>query len=195
LPHTISGHSNLIKNLDERHHFFCREEKSYQYVSLFQSAKTYYDHDLALKINPEILFANYSHDIKSAPEELISAIEIIFRKSISYSKSNGRVGYLFRDDKESKFNKIDNSFDISNLLVSKWRLNKFSTLISAAFLMAISMFDKIYTDRLHVAIGASILKIPTTLYPNSYYKNKAVFESSLQNLNSCIKFENAKILI
>ncbi len=195
LPHTISGHSELIKNLDERHHLFCREEQSYQYVSSFQSAKTYYDHDLALRINPEILFSNYSRDIKNAPEELIKEVEIILRKSIHYSRSNGRIGYFFRGDKESKINKLDNSFDISNLLISNWKLNEFTTLISSAFLMAISMFDKIYTDRLHVAIGASILKIPTTLYPNSYYKNRAVFESSLKKLNSSIIFEKNSNII
>lgn len=189
LPHTISGHSELIKNLDERHHLFCREEKSYQYVSLFQSAKTYYDHDLALRINPEILFSNYSRDIKNAPEELVKEVEIILRKSIHYSRSNRRIGYFFRGDMESKIHKIDNSFDISNLMISNWKLNEFTTLISTAFLMAISMFDKIYTDRLHVAIGASILKIPTKLYPNSYYKNRAVFESSLKNFGSFISFE------
>jgi hypothetical protein len=45
LPHTVSGHSNLIQNLNERFHIFCREKPSYQYVSKFQTAKTYLDDD------------------------------------------------------------------------------------------------------------------------------------------------------
>lgn len=190
LPHTISGHTNLIKNLDQRHHIFCREAPSYRYVSELQSAKTYFDHDLALRINPEILFSNYSNNVKIAPDKIIRAIEFILRKSTQHSKSNGRNGYLFREDKESIVNKITDSFDISGIINSKWPASEFSTLLSAAFLMALSMFDRIYTDRLHVAIGASLLNIPTTLYSNSYYKNKAVFESSLNKPNSYVKFED-----
>ncbi len=39
---------------------------------------------------------------------------------------------------------------------------------------------KIVTNRLHSAILGSILGIPTTLCPNSYFKNRAVWEHSLQ---------------
>ncbi len=191
LPHTVSGHSNLIQNLDERYHIFCREKPSYQYVSKFQTAKTFFDHDLAFRINPDILFSDYSNDIKKAPNQIVSAIEFILRKSILHSKSHRRTGYLFRTDKESEVPKINDTFDISSLVVTRWTLSNYSTLLSAAFLMGLSMFDRIYTDRLHVAIGASILKIPTTLYPGSYYKNEAVFESSIKKLSSCVTFEEA----
>jgi exopolysaccharide biosynthesis predicted pyruvyltransferase EpsI len=195
LPHTVFGHIDLIKKLDDRHHIFCREEKSYQYVSEINSAKTYFDHDLALRINPDILISRYSEEIKNAPEKLLNLIEQVFRKSILHSRSHGRVGYLFRSDRESIVKKNEDSFDLSGISVHTWKLDGFSTLLSTAFLMALSSFDRIFTDRLHVAIGASILNIPTTLYPNSYYKNKAVFQASLNGLNSCLGFEDNKIYI
>jgi exopolysaccharide biosynthesis predicted pyruvyltransferase EpsI len=190
LPHTVYGHQDLIKRMDDRHHIFCRERPSFEYVNKLNSAKTYFDHDLALKINPDILFSKYAEDIKNAPENLLKLTEFIFRKSIFHSRHHGRIGYLFRSDRESILDKIDHTFDISGVFVHKWKLDEFTTLLTTVFLMALTMFDRIYTDRLHVAIGASILKIPTTLYPNSYYKNKAVFEASLNGLNSCIKFED-----
>lgn len=39
---------------------------------------------------------------------------------------------------------------------------------------------KIVTNRLHSAVLGSILQIPTTLLPNSYHKNRAVWEFSLR---------------
>ncbi|MEM5853678.1 MAG: polysaccharide pyruvyl transferase family protein [Candidatus Aenigmatarchaeota archaeon] len=47
---------------------------------------------------------------------------------------------------------------------------------------------QIYTDRLHNAILAAILGKETYLYPNSYYKNKGVYEFSLK------KFPNVKFV-
>jgi len=38
---------------------------------------------------------------------------------------------------------------------------------------------KVFTDRLHVAILATMLGKGTILYPNSYYKNKGIYEFSL----------------
>lgn len=39
---------------------------------------------------------------------------------------------------------------------------------------------EIHTDRLHVAIGASLLGREVHLYPGRYFKNRAIFHSSLQ---------------
>jgi exopolysaccharide biosynthesis predicted pyruvyltransferase EpsI len=46
---------------------------------------------------------------------------------------------------------------------------------------------KVFTDRLHVAILATILGKDTTLYPNSYYKTKGVYEYSLFSYSN-VKF-------
>jgi len=46
----------------------------------------------------------------------------------------------------------------------------------------------VFTDRLHVAILAVILGKDTILYPNSYYKNKGVYEFSLS------KYPNLKFV-
>ena len=49
------------------------------------------------------------------------------------------------------------------------------------FVAAIESSNGVYTDRLHVAILAAILGKKTSLYPNSYHKNRGVFEYSLSN--------------
>lgn len=49
------------------------------------------------------------------------------------------------------------------------------------FVRLIETSKRVYTDRLHVAILAAILGKETVLYPNSYYKNRGVYEYSLSN--------------
>jgi exopolysaccharide biosynthesis predicted pyruvyltransferase EpsI len=43
----------------------------------------------------------------------------------------------------------------------------------------LQQYEEINTDRLHVAIGAALLGKRVKLFPNSYYKNKAVYDYSL----------------
>ena len=58
------------------------------------------------------------------------------------------------------------------------------------FLHLVEGSRKVYTDRLHVAILAALLGKDTTLYPNSYYKNKGVYEYSLFDYPN-VKFVDA----
>jgi exopolysaccharide biosynthesis predicted pyruvyltransferase EpsI len=51
-------------------------------------------------------------------------------------------------------------------------------------------YKKIDTDRLHVAIGATLLEKKVTLFPNSYYKNKAVYDYSLRKFPNISFIEN-----
>jgi hypothetical protein len=45
-----------------------------------------------------------------------------------------------------------------------------------------SLFERIYTDRLHFAIAGLIIGRAVTLFPNSYHKNRSVFETWLSEL-------------
>jgi exopolysaccharide biosynthesis predicted pyruvyltransferase EpsI len=55
------------------------------------------------------------------------------------------------------------------------------------FISIIEISKKVYTDRLHVAIPAAILGKKTVLYPNSYHKNRSVYEYSLSRYSN-VKF-------
>jgi hypothetical protein len=59
----------------------------------------------------------------------------------------------------------------------------------SAFLRDIDQFEHIVTDRLHVAIGALLLKKRVSLAPGNYFKIKAIFESSIEG-----NFENVEFL-
>jgi exopolysaccharide biosynthesis predicted pyruvyltransferase EpsI len=88
-------------------------------------------------------------------------------------KGSGK-GYFFRTDKESA-NKIKIPQD-NNDISSKG--NIYSEIYP--FFEEINKFAIIYTDRLHVAIAACLLEKEVHLCPGSYFKNLAVYMSSMK---------------
>lgn len=105
-----------------------------------------------------------------------------FYNSFEKSKVEG-VGTLnaFRSDQESILKMKPNpNNDIS--------YNGYATKPLDGFLETLQKYNKINTDRLHVAIAAALLGKRVNFYPNSYYKNKAVFDYSLK------KFPNVNFI-
>jgi exopolysaccharide biosynthesis predicted pyruvyltransferase EpsI len=96
-----------------------------------------------------------------------------------FPKSQDGKGVLnaFRKDKESILDSIPNiNDDIS--------YNGFATKPLDEFINSLKQYEEINTDRLHLAISATLLGKKVNLFPNSYYKNKAVFDYSLKKFPS-----------
>lgn len=55
-------------------------------------------------------------------------------------------------------------------------------------LAAVAPFETIHTDRLHVAITGCLLGKKVHLYPNSYFKNRAVYLSSMRDYFDKVEF-------
>lgn len=92
----------------------------------------------------------------------------------------------FRSDKES----LARTLPKSNIDLSH---NGYATKPLNELIHILQKYVKINTDRLHVAICATLLGKQVRLFPNSYYKNKAVFDYSLQkfsNITFVEKFDN-----
>lgn len=96
---------------------------------------------------------------------------------------NGK-GFFFRTDKESS-----NRFKLpaqNNDLSSKWNHLQEVSL----FFDEINNFKQIYTDRLHVSIAACLLGKEVHIYPGSYFKNRAVYLSSMKNHFNNVYFQD-----
>jgi len=57
------------------------------------------------------------------------------------------------------------------------------------FLATIARYETVYTNRLHVCIGATILGRRVHFFPNNYFKNKMVFDASLKPNFPSVTFE------
>jgi exopolysaccharide biosynthesis predicted pyruvyltransferase EpsI len=93
---------------------------------------------------------------------------------------------IFRTDKESILHALpESNNDIS--------CNGYATKPLKELIDILQKYEQVNTDRLHIAIGAILLGKRVKLYPNSYYKNKAVFDYSLKkfsNVNFIEKSDN-----
>lgn len=107
-----------------------------------------------------------------------------FYNQLPLLKGGAGVLNAFRLDKESAINtQAEGNRDIS--------YNGYATKPLDEFIDTLGKYAKINTDRLHVAIGAVLLGKNVNLYPNSYYKNKAVYEYSLKRFSN-INFQEQR---
>jgi len=94
-------------------------------------------------------------------------------KPLSLKKGRGD-GWFMRTDKESlrKYSIPENNLDLS--LKGNYKKS------SRDFFHHLDQYAVIHTDRLHVAIGGALLEKKVRLYPGAYFKNEAVWKSSMQ---------------
>jgi exopolysaccharide biosynthesis predicted pyruvyltransferase EpsI len=159
LPHTVYGYDELLlsaKNLT----IFCREKISYQNLAAigFPSERLFLAHDMAF---------------------LLSKTE--FQDYLMNGKGTANC---YRTDKESAraFDMPNDNLDISLSWNGElWHRPDFAKNITHNLASYLSAFETVKTDRLHVAILAAIIGKKVVLYPNNYYKIKAVFEYSIKD--------------
>lgn len=171
LPSSFNNVPEFIKILDERFVVFCREKKSFDYLcSAKTGAKIILDNDMALRQNhiPDIAL-NVSPELKNKTKEL--------DKRVAALPANVR---LFRTDSESA-GKYATDLDLSDSLGWFGPYESRDNLDFAARVMicTVAKFDRVETDRLHVAIASAMTGADVYLYDNSYGKLSGVYNQSL----------------
>jgi len=151
----ITNFPSIFKEFEGEAYLFCREKYSYKLLSKMKlptNVKVILSHDTAFYLSRE-----------------------------DFPKGSPKHDLLcFRQDKESIITeKVKN-------VVRKIAENPLELDVATKaknfneFVSAITNSKNVYTDRLHVAILAAILKKQVFLFPNKYWKNKGVFEYSLK---------------
>lgn len=142
-------------NLNNEVHIFCREKYSYEKVHALIKQKNIHVH---LSKDTAFYLSKKDLDIiaKPSPESYVLIAP--------------------RTDKESAVNWEKLKAQKSKGIVLK---DAIYTKNIADYITLVSNATTVYTDRLHVAILSAILGKKTYMYPNSYYKNKGVYEFSL----------------
>lgn len=209
LPHTLFGAETLLAELGSNVHLICREKVSYQHaLDHAKNAKVYLHDDMVINCDVSaILSQSINVSIgKHVIEEILRRIRgidhydygISLRCIIHYwfyqakhffkPKTKSKTLNAFRVDVEKTNIPIPkDNLDISDLFeLSSCQVN-LTLLATQNFLTYINQFDVINTNRLHVAIGATLLGKQVNLYGNNYFKIKAIYEYSILN-----KFSNVK---
>lgn len=162
LPHTIFGYKDLVQRVQDGNLIiFCREETSYSRCVMANDGNNqniFLDDDLAFSIDEEFLRP--------------------FRETAGRGTAN-----CFRTDSEALglYSVPKDNHDISLSWNGPfWSDKKLTEAVVSTLLAYLSEYEFIRTDRLHVAILSTLIGRKVFLYPNAYYKNKAIFEMSLK---------------
>lgn len=102
-----------------------------------------------------------------------------YNEFVQVPEGNGVIN-AFRLDIESVSNiKPESNNDLS--------YDGYATKPLHELIETLQKYEQVNTDRLHIAIAATLLGKEVKLFPNSYYKNNAVFEYSLKRFSN-VKF-------
>jgi exopolysaccharide biosynthesis predicted pyruvyltransferase EpsI len=166
LPHTISDLDRPLSILGDNVTLIAREEVSYDYIK-----------SKMLHPNNALLFDDLAFHVPGIDS---------YKKTPSFSTGN-----FYRLDKEKTDILIpSDNLDISNdcnVISPGAKFKSMGDIHDSAhrFVNLISNYKEVNTNRLHVAIAGALLGKKVNMYPNSYYKNKAVFDFSIKD-----KFKN-----
>ena len=97
-------------------------------------------------------------------------------------------GYFFREDSERPKGL---TLPAQNVDISKQGKE---TSPIYGFFQSLAKYETIFTNRLHVAIGGCLLGREVHLFPNSYFKNEAIFHSSLKANFDRVHFQDNSAL-
>ncbi len=189
LPHTIRGHADLLRQLDERFTLFCRDHESLEWCKAnARGAKSIFADDLALRL-----------DIRAQQqrcEGLLPLLELGLRTAQSgrlfqylrwrrYVQSiqpvNGTLTVFRADSVANSRHPGNRHLDIPDYYISAYTHRGEAEFVSRDLLDTVARADVIVTNRLHVGMAGVLLHKRVHLYDNSYGKIHDVYRSSLKS--------------
>jgi len=206
LPHTIRSNEDLLADLGAEVDLICRERMSYQHVSsTVRAARCHLADDMALSLDVRSALA---HEPKLIPQASLYAQKLFYKlfkpsrvKTIpspwkirssekllalryaALSPDNMPQGALhaYRTDVEKTAIALPaDNLDIANEFSHGTKNPHVCHTGSFHMLRYIDTFEEVHTNRLHVTIGAALLGKRVKMWPNSYGKNRAIYEFSLR---------------
>ena len=170
LPHTFKNVDKLLKKFNKNTTIICREKNSYNYVkqNVKESVKdnVYISDDMAFYLNLD----RYKNN----------------------EESSGILNYFRTDIEKTNVNIPKDNIDLSAKFIYDRTMRNKELVIKNTYdiLDYINKYEVINTNRLHGAIGASLLNKKVNFYKNSYWKNKEVYDYTLKNKYSNTIFYN-----
>lgn len=159
-PATLYGYGGLLRRWRGRLRAVCREAVSFGYAAeQLEPADVCLGHDAAFALHGTRPFAAAPPPVPGAP-----------------------TARFLRRDKEGVLLGAASDGDLTGSPASQWLEPTKAAAAVAAVAERLAHCGSVATDRLHTAILAALLGRPTSLNPNSYFKNRAVFEQSLARL-------------
>ncbi|HAI70461.1 MAG TPA: hypothetical protein DCM38_13620 [Gammaproteobacteria bacterium] len=134
-----------------------------------------------------VFFSRDLHDSKVHMRDAPFCHDMAFYIDPIPSVKKSTTGYFFRTDKGSSGN-LEIPAENSDISLKGSHLSSVYP-----FIDSISQYGIIHTDRLHIAIAGCLLGQEVHLYPGSYFKNKAVYLSSIEGYYDNVFFHETNV--
>jgi len=206
LPHTISGHEELLADLGPHTDLICRELVSYDHVrGAVRSAHCHLADDLVFSLDvkatldtPPVpmsalslygrrllyrIIAPSQRKSVASPRKLRRSERMFASRRAELAQGSAPGGlHAFRTDAEQTGIPVPvDNLDVSRLMAFGTRDADVCHTGALHLLRYLDLFDEVRTNRLHDAICAALLAKRVKFYPNSYFKNRAVYEFSMRD--------------
>jgi len=209
LPHTINANEDLLADFGDNIDIITRERVSFEHVKKHvNKAHVYIAEDMAFHMHIDrvmkyknINFSNImwkkiffkltqNPEIKNVPSPrvFLKARKTEILSALQSNKNSSKVLNCFRIDPEKTNITIPpGNVDLSEVYKYGTEYDELVNYQAKKLLSFIAKYDVINTNRLHVSISGALMGKKVNLYPNSYFKNKAIYEFSLKS-----KFPNVE---
>lgn len=186
LPHTIAAFADTLASLGPECYLFCREQRSYAYVSqAVTAAKVFLSHDLALSADLERIRQVAEVDGAGSIFNLDSQrvrLSLIAWRHILQSGFRFNSLQAFRTDVErTNLDVPPHNFDASAIFATRDLSPAACTQTTATLMRFLDRYRLVSTNRLHICIMSLMLGKRVEFYPNSYFKNEAIYLHSLKH--------------
>ena len=176
LPQGLRGQTSTLTSLRAQDLVICRDRIAYRHARRVGPARAMLAHDMAFHLDVD----QFLNDQLNASSGRAFLEDRLVEHGWSLQRFDSRSIMTFtRLDSERVASTPDTDLDISHALIDE-DVNQVSPISAWSLLECVRHSRRIVTDRLHVAIAASLLGVPTQLWPNSYDKNRSVFDHSLR---------------
>jgi exopolysaccharide biosynthesis predicted pyruvyltransferase EpsI len=193
LPQTVRGHEALLGRLDQRFTIVCRESESLERLrSIGTSAKIISAPDLALRLDVERLLSRCAE----LPARARFAQDLLLHRRLpAYLKWRSRLlararerrstMHIIRGDAEAVAGVSGEArWDVSGLYWSEFLLRSEVEFVSRDLLQLVQGAREVVTNRLHAGVAAALMGRRVTYTDNSYGKIRAVYNSSLKDIET-----------
>lgn len=187
MPQSIHGYQSLLESLDRRVTLFLREEYSFEVARQHaRGAKNVFlDHDTAFHIPARRFLNEYRGSRILAPTNVKDGIRLIAGDLLAKrSRFSGELNAMRVDgERGNALGRRPKIQDVSLVCNFGHATRARCEYTAFRFMNLLDKYQHIRTDRLHVAIGSALLGKRVSLYENSYFKCRAVYEYSLKDFN------------
>lgn len=173
LPQSLYGNEGTLRRLRPQDTLFTRERYSHEFAqSLGLDCRIELDDDMAIHLDPLPLL-DAPWQVRPRTRQDIERLIALAR--LKARASRHPVLQAWRVDNEASGEREARWRDDLSLTANFGTRDRHSIETSAGWLMrAISWYERVETDRLHVGIGAALLGTPVTIHTNSYYKIRGI---------------------